>query len=127
MYVLAGEASVTPNNSALSRYAPVGTASAPTRDRTALSPVALQTTKEPRMTQQSQHADPALANDELLTISEVAAIVRAPVATMRYWRHLGTGPRSFRLGRRVVYRAGDLQAWIDAQARISNSGSPAGE
>ena len=68
------------------------------------------------MTQQSQHADPALANDELLTISEVAAIVRAPVATMRYWRHLGTGPRSFRLGRRVLYRRDDLRSWIDARA-----------
>ena len=79
------------------------------------------------MTQQSHHADPAPANDELLTISEVAAIVRAPVATMRYWRHLGTGPRSFRLGRRVVYRVGDLQAWIDAQARASNSGTTTGE
>ena len=79
------------------------------------------------MTQQSQHADSALAHDELLTISEVAAILRAPVATMRYWRHLGTGPRSFRLGRRVVYRAGDLQEWIDAQARASNSGTAACE
>ena len=79
------------------------------------------------MTRQSQHADSALAQDELLTISEVAAILRAPVATMRYWRHLGIGPRSFRLGRRVVYRAGDLQAWIDAQARASNSGAAAGE
>ena len=49
----------------------------------------------------------------LLTITE-AALLRAPVATLRYWRHLGTGPRSFRLGRRVVYRRDDLQAWIDA-------------
>jgi predicted DNA-binding transcriptional regulator AlpA len=53
---------------------------------------------------------------DLLTIDEAADLVRAPVATLRYWRHLGTGPRSFRLGRRVVYRAADLQAWIDAQA-----------
>lgn len=79
------------------------------------------------MTQQSHHADRPPADNELLTISEVAAIVRAPVATMRYWRHLGTGPRSFRLGRRVVYRVGDLQAWIDAQARASNSGPAAGQ
>ncbi len=42
---------------------------------------------------------------------------------MRYWRHLGTGPRSFRLGGRIVYRAGDLQAWIDAQARASDEGT----
>jgi predicted DNA-binding transcriptional regulator AlpA len=37
------------------------------------------------------------------------------VATLRYWRHLGTGPRSFRLGRRVVYRLADVGAWIEAQ------------
>lgn len=55
-------------------------------------------------------------DDDLLTISEVAAIVRAPIATLRYWRHLGTGPRSFRLGRRVVYRAGELHEWINSQA-----------
>ena len=55
-------------------------------------------------------------DDDLLTISEVAAIVRAPIATLRYWRHLGTGPPSFRLGRRVLYRAGDLHEWIDSQA-----------
>jgi predicted DNA-binding transcriptional regulator AlpA len=64
---------------------------------------------------------------ELLTISEVAAIVRAPLATLRYWRHLGTGPRSFRLGRRVVYRLGDLRAWIDAQADASDAGAAASE
>jgi hypothetical protein len=40
---------------------------------------------------------------ELLTITEAADLLRAPVATLRYWRHLGTGPRSFRLGRRVLY------------------------
>jgi excisionase family DNA binding protein len=52
---------------------------------------------------------------ELLTIGEAAQLLRAPVATLRYWRHLGTGPRSFRLGRRVLYRRDDLHAWIDAQ------------
>src|SRR3712207_5532309 len=52
---------------------------------------------------------------ELLTIAEAAELVRAPVATLRYWRHLGTGPRSFRLGRRVLYRREDVHAWIDAQ------------
>ena len=32
------------------------------------------------------------ADDELLTIQEVADVVRVPVATLRYWRHLGSGP-----------------------------------
>jgi excisionase family DNA binding protein len=53
---------------------------------------------------------------ELLTITEAAELLRSPVATLRYWRHLGTGPRSFRLGRRVLYRRADLRTWIDAQA-----------
>jgi excisionase family DNA binding protein len=57
-------------------------------------------------------ADP---HPELLTIIEAAALLRAPVATLRYWRHLGTGPLSFRLGRRVLYRYDDLHAWIEAQ------------
>ena len=52
---------------------------------------------------------------ELLTIFEAAELLRAPVATLRYWRHLGTGPRSFRLGRRVLYRSDDLRAWVDAR------------
>ena len=59
---------------------------------------------------------PAIGREpDLLTITEAADLLRAPVATLRYWRHLGTGPRSFRLGRRVLYRRHDLHAWIDAQ------------
>jgi hypothetical protein len=54
-------------------------------------------------------------DQKLLTISEAADIVRAPIATLRYWRHLGTGPRSFRLGRRVLYRYDDLITWINHQ------------
>jgi hypothetical protein len=52
-------------------------------------------------------------DQKLLTITEAADILRSPVATLRYWRHLGTGPRSFRLGRRVLYRYDDLTTWIN--------------
>ena len=66
--------------------------------------------------------DPTLREPELLTINEAALLLRAPVATLRYWRHLGTGPRSFRLGRRVLYRADDLRIWIDVQhGRVANA------
>jgi excisionase family DNA binding protein len=61
--------------------------------------------------------DPTNGHDpELLTITEAAEVLRAPVATLRYWRHRGTGPTSFRLGRRVLYRRDDLRTWIDAHA-----------
>jgi len=58
---------------------------------------------------------------ELLTITEAAELLRAPVATLRYWRHLGSGPRSFRLGRRVLYRQDDLQAWVEEQVGRSTT------
>jgi predicted DNA-binding transcriptional regulator AlpA len=50
---------------------------------------------------------------DLLTTDEVALITRAPVSTVRYWRHLGTGPKSFRLGRRVVYRRHEVEQWLN--------------
>jgi len=55
------------------------------------------------------------SNTQLLTLTEAAARLRTPVATLRYWRHLGAGPDSFRLGRRVMYRSEDLDRWITAQ------------
>ena len=79
------------------------------------------------MTQQRHPNDPPPAGDELLTIAEVADVVRFPLATLRYWRHLGTGPRSFRLGRRIVYRASDLRTWINTQADASDAGAAASE
>jgi len=57
--------------------------------------------------------DPHGDDDRLLTIDEAAALTRLPVATLRYKRHDHTGPRSFRMGRRVFYWLSDVLAWID--------------
>lgn len=53
--------------------------------------------------------------DRLLTPSEVAEQVRRPLATLRYWRSMGTGPKGANVGGRVLYRQSDVEAWIDAQ------------
>ncbi len=72
------------------------------------------------MTQQTHpahHTDQTQPqDDELLTIGEVADILRAPVATLRYWRHLGTGPHSFRIGRGVRYWRTDVTTWLHEQS-----------
>lgn len=52
---------------------------------------------------------------KLLTLEEAAEIVRRPPATLRFWRHSGTGPPSARIQGRIVYREADLMAWIDRQ------------
>ena len=59
--------------------------------------------------------DARTAAAELLTLAEAAAVLRTPVATLCYWRHLGVGPDGFRLGRRVVYRREDINRWLTEQ------------
>ena len=61
--------------------------------------------------------------NELMRTEDVSRETDIPVATLRYWRHQGTGPRSAKLGRRVVYRRGDVEAWIDAQFTIADRAS----
>jgi DNA-binding transcriptional MerR regulator len=56
--------------------------------------------------------------DKLLQLAEVSEITGIPENTLRYWRQLGTGPKSARLGRRVVYRERDVTAWVDAQFEV---------
>lgn len=56
-----------------------------------------------------------------LTTAEVAEALRTPIETVRYWRHVGKGPTSFKIGRRVLYAAEDVEAFI-AEARSGTSG-----
>jgi hypothetical protein len=78
------------------------------------------------------HTDPTT----LLTLDAVHRFTRADdiggavpdtgyadltLATLRYWRHLGTGPDGFRLGRRVVHRREDLDRWLAEQQQARSS------
>jgi DNA-binding transcriptional MerR regulator len=57
--------------------------------------------------------------NELMTIEEVAAMTRLPVATLRWYRATGAGgPRSAKLGRRVMYRRADVAMWIEAAFEV---------
>lgn len=53
---------------------------------------------------------------QYLTTEEVAELLRTTPETCRYWRHIGKGPASFKVGRRVLYAADDVEAFI-AKAR----------
>ena len=54
-------------------------------------------------------------DDDFLTLSEVAAILRVPVNTLRWWRQCGDGPRFFKIGRHLLTTIGDLRNWINEQ------------
>lgn len=59
-----------------------------------------------------------------LTTSEFAEKAHTAESTIRYWRHIGKGPQSFKLGRRVLYAVEDVEAWID-EVRAEQTGTPA--
>jgi predicted DNA-binding transcriptional regulator AlpA len=53
--------------------------------------------------------------ERLMSIAETSGRTTVPVPTLRFYRHKGTGPKSFKLGGRVVYKEGDVEAWIQEQ------------
>jgi DNA-binding transcriptional MerR regulator len=61
---------------------------------------------------------------EYLTTADVAHLCRTSPETVRYWRHIGYGPPSFKVGRRVLYDAAKARQWLDeteaAQAAAAN-------
>jgi excisionase family DNA binding protein len=50
---------------------------------------------------------------QYMTTAEVADTVRTPIETVRYWRHVNKGPKSFKVGRRVLYAVEDVEAWLE--------------
>ncbi len=67
--------------------------------------------------------DGTAALDRLLTTAEVATLCRTNDDTVRYWRFAGTGPKGFRLGRRVVYPEPEVRRWL-AERQAAEHGGP---
>jgi excisionase family DNA binding protein len=53
-----------------------------------------------------------MAEDQWLTIYELASELQIPVKSLRAWRLRGTGPTAVKIGRHVRYRRADVDAWI---------------
>lgn len=62
-------------------------------------------------------------SDALIGVYEVAQMTGATVSTVRWWRSQGTGPIAAKIGRRVMYRRADVEAWIEAKFAIANAAS----
>lgn len=62
------------------------------------------------------YSEQATEKLELLTLQQVAERYNIPENSLRYWRAQGgTGPKSARIGRRVMYRAADVEKWVEEQ------------
>lgn len=67
------------------------------------------------MTAQPDSPLPRNLGDEMLTLDETAALLRVPQNTLRYWRVIGAGPRSFKVGLHVRYWKSDVVLWVTEQ------------
>lgn len=61
----------------------------------------------------------------LLTVQELADEWHLSPATFYSWRKRGYGPKSFRLGGRVVYSRAEVQEWMAAQEQATARGGAA--
>lgn len=57
-----------------------------------------------------------------LKTTELAEQFGIPQSTLRWWRHRGEGPRSFKLGRTVFYAESDVVAWVAAEKAKTERG-----
>jgi excisionase family DNA binding protein len=51
-----------------------------------------------------------IADERLMTITDLSTILGVPVDTLYGWRHRGEGPMGYRIGRHVRYRRSSVEA-----------------
>jgi excisionase family DNA binding protein len=55
----------------------------------------------------------------LLTVRELADLLRVPVKTIYTWRYKGIGPPAVPVGRYLRFRVEDVAAWLDARVDLA--------
>lgn len=58
--------------------------------------------------------------EKLLSVEEVADFLGVPVNTLYQWRHKGTGPNAFRVGRFLRYDPVDVREWLSEHAAVGH-------
>ena len=58
---------------------------------------------------------------DLIDTPATAAKVGLQKNTLEIWRTKGIGPRFVKVGRRVMYRVSDIEAYLDANTCLSTS------
>jgi predicted DNA-binding transcriptional regulator AlpA len=55
-------------------------------------------------------------DDDILTAEDVCDQYRMHPNTLYRWRSVGRGPQAYRIGRRLLYRRADVEAWFEQHA-----------
>ena len=57
--------------------------------------------------------------NSLLTVDELAALLKVPRSTIYAWRYRGCGPPAIKVGRYLRFKPEEVEAWLSAQATAS--------
>lgn len=59
---------------------------------------------------------------KIMGTEEVSEMLGVSQATLRAWRSRNVGPANFKVGRKTVYMAGDVTAWVKDQRKKTMRG-----
>ncbi len=51
--------------------------------------------------------------EPLITTEELAEMLHTSVGVIHYWRSMGKGPTAIKVGRKLLFRPSDVEAWFD--------------
>jgi predicted DNA-binding transcriptional regulator AlpA len=60
----------------------------------------------------------AMADSDLLTVEDVAAMIHSSPGTIHYWRSVSPekAPPAIKVGRRLLFRRADLETWLASKS-----------
>lgn len=64
-----------------------------------------------------------MSDDELISTRTAARILGLSPRTLEAWRHRGRGPRCYRVGHAVKYRAGDVRRYLEQSVLVPGGGN----
>lgn len=66
------------------------------------------------------------SEEKYLRVAEAADYVGVAVASLYCYRSRGVGPRSLKVGGRVLYRRADLDEWVERTGVVREGGPTVG-
>lgn len=63
----------------------------------------------------------------LLSVQELASLLKVPVQTIYYWRYRGDGPKPIRVGKHLRFDPADVERWLEHRKGASALGWGVGD
>jgi len=66
------------------------------------------------MTEATKQTETTTVPNDCMSSKRTAQYLDAAEQTLNNWRHQGRGPSYIKIGKKILYRRSDVDAWLDA-------------